>query len=791
MSRPSLTPPIGVWLLALVAIGSMGGCCPFRCPVGSCFQNCPVGSCFENCPVGSCLDNCPCIPRIDPSGRRCFIWPAATTAAVAPALSGGNVVAPPVYAGAAPAAAAAPAATTTLSPVDEQLAITPTRLLAPVGSEVILKAGVCSKKGYLRTNRRIEWMIGQEGTGQFVTVGEQGEMDILRLPWQRPNKHDNSYAVGYTTPYHVCLRRGTDDATDDVQVERGEAWITVTSASEGVSYITASAPESENWESRRATATVYWVDAQWKLPAPINLQPGQTGELTTTVTRQSDGAPVEGWLVRYEVLRGESARLGYESGQASEVKTDAQGRATMQISPTDDLPGSAQIKVTVVRPPSGAPMPSPRLEVGGGETTVTWSPVATVIDNGPITSGPSTGAPISPPAATPPAPAPFEPPPRTEPGGTLGEPVQGIGPRIELVLRRTTTGPIRVGDPIPVTIEMINTGDEPAQNLRLSADYDRGLSSPQDTEGRYRLSYPRPINDLGPGDSNVIDLDFSAVTAGRACYRVTVNADGAPQAFQQQCFDVEQPAPVAQPQLRIETALAAIGEVGQTLDYIATIYNDSTVPAENAAIEVLNGPQLEAIAGTEGKRVIDKGLRWEGQSIPAGGSVRFDVRYRCLAATGTGRASVHTYALVNDVVQSDKLVGVEIRPERQTPPPTPEANQPALQGVISSSANPVQVGQSATLSVAITNRSNTTVNGAQYRLRFPPGLQPQNTAGATINQNALEFPAIPSLPPGETFRTSVTYQAVQQGVAEVALDMRLSDGGSPATASAQISVAPR
>lgn len=778
MSRPSSPPPICVWLLALVAIGSLGGCCPFRCP---------VGSCFENCPVGSCLDNCPCLPRIDPTGRRCLVWPAATTAAVAPALSGGNVVAPPVYAGAAPAAApAAPAATTALSPVDEKLTITPTRLLAPVGSEVILKAGVCSNKGYLRTNRRIEWMLGQEGTGQFVTVGEQGEMDILRLPWQRPNKFDNSYAVGYTTPYHVCLRRGTDDASDDVQVERGEAWITVTSASEGVSYITASAPESENWEARRSTATVYWVDAQWKLPAPLNLQPGQTGELTTTVTRQTDGEPVEGWLVRYEVLRGESARLGYESGQASEVKTDARGRATMQISPTDDLPGSAQIKVTVVRPPNSAPMPSPRLEVGGGETVVTWSPTASpvVIDNGPA---PSPGAPTTPPVTPPPAP--FEPPPRTGPGETLDEPVRGIGPRIELVLRRTTTGPIRVGDPIPVTIEMINTGDEPAQNLSLVAEYDRGLSSPQDQLGKYRLEYPTSrLTDLGPGDSNVVDLDFSAVTPGRSCFRVTVNADRASQAFQQECFEIEQPIAAAQPQLRIETALAAIGEVGQSLDYIATVYNDSATPAENVTVEVLNSPELEAIAGTEGKRVINNGLRWEAQRIPAGGRLRFDVSYRCL--NPTAQAKVTTYALLNGTEQ-DKTDAIEIRPARQAPPAPPAANQPALEGVISSSANPMQVGQQATLSVAITNRSATAVSGAQFRLRFPPQLQPQNSAGATVNQNALEFPAIPSLQPGETHRTSVTYSAVQQGVAEIALDMRLSDGANPATATTRISIAPR
>lgn len=744
-------------------------------------------------------NGCAGLPRIDPSGRRFLIWPNADTAAsAAPSLpslpSLGNVPVPPVFAGSTtvappepanspfvtpnPGLAGAPVAVPSIggpvvqrvaSPVTETLKITPTRLLAPVGSEVILKAGVCAPNGYLRTNRRIEWMIGQQGTGQFVTVGEQGEMDILRFPWQRPNKFDNAYAVGYTTPFNVCLRRGTEDASDDVQVERGEAWITVTSASEGVSYITASAPESTNWDARRAAATVYWVDAQWRLPPPQSLQPGQTGTLTTTVTRQTDGAPVAGWLVRYEVLRGETARLGYESGQSSEVTTDAQGRASLQISPTDDMPGSAQVRVTVVRPAMSAPMPSPRLEVGGGETTVTWSPAAILPvvppagDQGEDDFGPEA------------PPRPFEPPPTNDGGDTLGQPLPSIGPRIELVLKRDSAGSVQVGDPIPVTIELLNTGDAVAQNLSLTAEYDRGLSSPQDTQGLYRLEYPASrLPDLGPGDSSIVELDFVAAQPGQQCYSVTVGADRMANAFDRQCVNVDRPAPPARPQLRIDAALDAVREVGETLRYIVTVVNDGSTPADNVRVEVLSGPALQATIAdpSVGREAIPKGVAWNGQRIEPGGRLRFDVEFLCL--NETREAKITTYALLSESDYEQRTDAVEIQAAAaEVPPPVA---RPDLEGVLNSTANPAQVGQRATLNVAITNTTNAAVQNVQYRLRFPPQLQPQIVAGATQNQDALEFAPLASLGPGETYRFPVPYSPTEQGLALVELDVRVGTG---------------
>lgn len=748
---------------------------------------------------------CAGLPRIDPSGRRILIWPSQTASASAPSLPSfsnlGNVNVPPVLAGQAPPAvpspipaapapvatpmaiASAPVAQTVQSPVDEKLRITPSRLLAPVGSEVILKAGVCSKKGYLRTNRRIEWMLGQEGTGQFVTVGEQGEMDMMRLPWQRPNKQDNSFAVGYTTPYHVCLRRGNEDASDDVQVERGEAWITLTSASEGVSYVTAKAPESKDWNARRATTTVYWVDAQWRLPQPLSLQPGQTGTLVTTVTRRSDGAPVSGWIVRYEVLSGQTARLGYESGQTSEAKTDDQGRASMQITPTDDQPGSAQVRVTVIRPANGAPMPSPRLEVGGGNVGVSWSPAAQppFVAGPPIDRGNPGGTPVAPPR-------PFEPPPTGNPDDTLGQPDPGRGPVLELVLKRDTTGPLRAGEPIPVTITLLNAGDAPAQNLTLEVEYDRGLSSDKDPLGKGVLNVkPAMLYDLAPGDSNVIELEFTAVQPGRQCYRASASGDGGASAFEQQCFEIERPAAAAKPKLRIETALDPIRNVGDTLTYLATVYNDGPTAVEGVKVEVYHDAQVKPDRFTEGAVELNGHLTWTGERIEPGKPVRFEVQYECLTPTDVARITAYaSYSESEYEVSNDT---VEIR-TRQAPPPTPAARRD-VEAVITSSTNPARVGQNATLEVTIRNTTSADLNNVQYRLRFPSQLQPTNLQGGTQKGNSLEYPPIDVLRPGEPFQLLLPYMPLEQGIVAVVLETRVGAAGPVQSEEVQVSIGSR
>src|SRR5687767_11137575 len=175
-------------------------------------------------------------PRIDPTGQRCFIWPTdevRTPIAAAPVVAG-NIQAPPVGTdpvfpqpeiAAAPAAApgavapiVTPASASMIPIAGDRLSITPARVLAPVGSEVVLKANICTTAGYTLADQKVEWMLGRNGVGQFVEVSGKGLLHPPLLPWAQGSKVDNYLAHGYTASGPLCITRGTADPTDDVNI---------------------------------------------------------------------------------------------------------------------------------------------------------------------------------------------------------------------------------------------------------------------------------------------------------------------------------------------------------------------------------------------------------------------------------------------------------------------------------------------------------------------------------------------------------------------------------------------
>ncbi len=62
------------------------------------------------------------------------------------------------------------------------------------------------------------------------------------------------------------------------------------------------APESELWDKRRQTATIYWVDSQANFPEPIRIDTTQVGTLTTRVTQSENRVAAQGWKVRYTII---------------------------------------------------------------------------------------------------------------------------------------------------------------------------------------------------------------------------------------------------------------------------------------------------------------------------------------------------------------------------------------------------------------------------------------------------------------------------------------------------------
>lgn len=784
--------------------------------------------------VGGCASNR--LPRIDPTGQRMLLWPdeptppiTAPPQALAPTLVPGataalppapaNVEAPPVLTDpflpggpgntttdwlGRPVVVGPPVSSTTGQPVagavamptvpGEALSITPSRILAPVGSEVILIGGVCAENGYLRTNERVEWMLDRAGTGQIVTVGGRGELDMFRLPQNTPRKVDNFFAITATSPYRDCLDRGTPDPNDDVQIRRGDAWITVSSPTEGTSYVTAYAPNVPNWAGRTARATIYWIDAQWAFPPSVTLAPGQSHTLTTSITRQSDGAPIAGWIVRYKVA-GNSAGLGYEGGQTSDVPTDAQGRASVEITPTDDRAGVTNVEIEIIRPEQAGLAASPRVTLATGAASISWADGG--ITGTPIPTGPPPS--LEPTPVTPPTDSwssPNTPEPTPEPTPAEGQ------PDLVLNIEQVSPGPFRVGDTVEFMVTVKNNGNGTARNVQIRDDFDVGLSSSVAPAGQ-QFIVGEDIVDMVPGKEIDLPLAFRITSAGQLSHTVTVTADNALQNSRRASINVEGTGGATggetgggfiAPQLRVTLDAPLRCTVGEVRQFKVIIENLGNTPARNVVVTLLRDPELKAVA-IDPNRPYDEAefrssgkIRWTTPVIAANSKEVYLFECECLAGEPQPRAEVQVTAEGLTELKSDQRV-VEIRPQlgggvpaappldnggTSTAPPATATE--AFEIAVWESKNPARLQDRFTISARVTNTSQSVQRNVRVRVYLPPNLrgdfqqvqsaQPAHTEPWNEGVGLFVDP-IPQLAAGESYQIMIPVDAVSQGNVKV------------------------
>ena len=333
------------------------------------------------------------LPRIDPSGNRFFLpadapapppyrptpraptiptLPGAPAAGVpsAPGFPSGVSPIPTGVAGSniVPAGPQSPA-----PPYGEGLTITPGKIIAPIGSEVILLASVVGNEGYMLTDQPVHWTIEPSSVGHLAALGERGSHDWLNHLHGYPRKISSTYAITKSAVRAMMLDRGTPQPNDDVIVQAGQAWVSVASPVEGVSHVTALSPSIGTWERRQQTAAIYWVDAQFAYPPPSANPAGEKRTLTTNITRLSNGAPIAGWIVRYEVTAGPEATFSPGNERVVEVVTNDAGQANADLTLVSPVSGANQITIQVIRPSNPSIGDGQQVIIGNGATTQTWT----------------------------------------------------------------------------------------------------------------------------------------------------------------------------------------------------------------------------------------------------------------------------------------------------------------------------------------------------------------------------------------------------------------------------------
>lgn len=419
-----------------------------------------------------------------------------------------------------------------------EIIMTPHRIIAPVGSEVVVMAGVCGGDGYYVMNQPVEWMLSNNSVGQLVEVGGMEHPSFNRLVPPNAKKFDGQYAWGRTGLKEKTLTRGTPTPADDIQLMKGQTYVSLASASPGTTYLTAVVPKAEGWDKRRSSTTIHWVDGIWSIPLPSSATAGTVKPLTTLVKSARDDGGVADWRVKYTIVGGAPAEFAPTGSQTAESVTSEDGTATVQLrQPAGQFePGTTQVRVDIVRPPMFGER---ELLIESGITSVTWSAPALTI--------------------------------------------RAIGPR-----------EAGNNEPFNYRIEVTNPGDQVARDVivrtnNLTDDVTFVSSDPKPTQ--YGRDYEWNIGDIVPGSSpRVINIQFKSQVPGllNVCFDVASESD---QLQTQACAETEIVAPCIG--LIIEGPESA--RVGETGTFNIEIVNQCEEALENVVLNLQYDPQIRAI----------------------------------------------------------------------------------------------------------------------------------------------------------------------------------------------------
>ncbi len=557
--------------------------------------------------------------------------------------------------------------------------LSPQRIVAPVGGEVILLSGVCGTDGFLAVGEPLEWMLTPESVGTFIEVGDDAPGALHRLAKiEKTDKLSPSYARGVTSTKKALITRGNISPNDDVPLEKGQTWLSISSPTEGTSRVTVLAPESDCWDQRKATATIYWIDARWQFPGAQQVLAGTPVTLSTRVTRAEGTVPARGWTVRYETLNPELGLFSPSGSPVVEAKVDEYGNATVELTPIRNAngnlsSGTAAIVITVVRP-GGDSDNMPDLTLGNGQTFVTWSAPQLAIRAGAPSVAtfdapfdvvanvqnpgdqPATNVRVNialPPgvrvtntdsfAVATPNNVTWEIgtiPPRTQldlfmtivAQSSVRLPFQGradnglyaedtvaidvFRPSLSLKIQPAKNESSQVGDPVTFDIDVTNTGDRPLTQVSLRAVGDNGMTHAQ--TGSRVVGVNKTDGPLQPGQTWTTAATFVPLESGRRCINVEATSDGGQRASGESCATVINKI-VPTPAVTADITGPSLMETGDTRLFKYRINNSGQVPLRSVRIVATFDSQLGLVRATEGadnSRIGQYQIVWNVPEMP-------------------------------------------------------------------------------------------------------------------------------------------------------------------------------
>lgn len=588
--------------------------------------------------------------------------------------------------------------------------VSPKVMAAPIGSAVVLKAGIVGSKKQLLPGQKLEWTIAEGSPGIIESAGG-GNPNTFR--WLFPkygNQSSESYAHTTTAERAEVVHQDTVEYDDDIGVARGEGWTVISSEQKGTTEVLLGASTETNWDRQYQKILVHWIDAQWQFPTSVSGNAGSDQVLTTTVTRPSDNTPLSGWTIRYKLVSNRKATLSSPSNNEQldtiDVTTDANGQAAIRVTPNGNQAGVVYVTTEVIRP-ADISLETPALVVGESTSVVTWN----------------------------------------APGLT----VKAASPKI-----------VEFGKTMNCVVTVSNPGNQTATNVSVVQSLPPGLS----------LDSSNPIanvtgnqivwsfGDLAPQTQKQLTIRYTTSEVGASNLNFLVTCEEGLQTEADSLTNI-----VTSP-LEITIEGPRLAKLGDDLQFQILLHNTSTQPIAGLQLMESLGPGLIHISKSNplGNPTVRK-LAFQSRTIEPNSTTAKAISMRASRA-GT-LCHTLTATLANGLVVEKQVcveVSAPIQPQDQT--------VPVIKATIIESDNKQnwEVGETRTKRFQISNQSKQPITNVTIKATLPQELQPQLASEGHRSEGPSIVLDIPTLLAGQT-RTLVVQILAEDSGNDFTLEM--------------------
>ncbi len=203
--------------------------------------------------------------------------------------------------------------------------ISPSEAYNPIRTQHTLVAVVKDKDGGLVSGATVEWILNR-------APGAVG--DIVSMDGGSPKKIDNTYGTVKTD-------------------KNGEAKLTITSAREGITDVTAYVPDIKDAAVHKEFAVKHWLDLTVRFPNSAINAVGTKHVFTVQTVKVSDGSAVGNVPVRFTISDNEPKASFGEAAPAATtytMKTDPYGFAAVTLQQDAPAQGTNTVKIDVLVP---------------------------------------------------------------------------------------------------------------------------------------------------------------------------------------------------------------------------------------------------------------------------------------------------------------------------------------------------------------------------------------------------------------------------------------------------------